>query len=243
MNFNLTLPRVLGLCLWVTLGACDDTSIGTDGGPAADTGSTAPALVETTTVVLTAGPAWDPALPPEMQDLAGHFEYMGALFAEGRLLAFGPLGDGRGFYVYDSSAVPVIDDIFASDPGMTNDVLQVDEQGTWWLQLDQLGSSSAEPVFILDYGPGAGWVPGSPLGDQPIDEHVTYVGGLFADGTLIAGGPVSDMGGRYAVHAADEAAALALVAADPTTGAGGVFEVAVVSWTVLQRQSVHEARE
>ena len=50
---------------------------------------TAPAppdpMLGLTTITYTAGPAWDATKPPEQQELAGHFAYVGDLFATGAL--------------------------------------------------------------------------------------------------------------------------------------------------------------
>ncbi len=199
--------------------------------------ATGPAPRQVTTLTLTAGPSWDPALPPEQQALQSHFAHVKGLFDAGQLLANGPLEDGRGLYLHLAEVAPPSDRILAEDPGIQSGVLALAEAGVWSLAFDSLGAATpASKVFLLDYLPGSTWEQGKPLGEQAIDAHLEYVGAKFASGMLIAGGPVSDAHGRYAVLASDKAAAEALVGDDPSVKAG-LFEVSVLEWTLLQSQS------
>ena len=142
------------------------------------------------TIIYTAGTAWDPMLPPEQQDLAAHFAYIEGLFNDGVLLANGPfLDDGRGFYIHLAEAGDM-DQLVTDDPAVQSNVLALDESAGWSLLMDNLGADiGAGALFVLEYTPGASWEEGKPLGEQDIGAHVDYVGGLFGDGTLIAGGP------------------------------------------------------
>ena len=212
------------------------------GDDARETADPQPEAVALRTVTYTAGPSWDPALPPEEQDLAAHFGYIGTLFESGSTLGFGPfLDDGRGFYVHLEDAVDaqaLVDD----DPAVQSGVLALDEVGTWQLSLDALGSDvGSDSLFVLNYTPGVAWESGRPISEQALGPHSSYVGSLFESGELLAGGIVSSEQGRYVVAAPDSAAAAALVSDDPSVQSE-LFAVEVKPWAPFQRQSVTDAR-
>lgn len=203
-----------------------------------------PSAPQAHTVIYTAGPAWDPMLPPEEQDLAAHFEYIEGLFAAGQVLAYGPfLTDGRGFYVHLGETTPDIEASIAEDPGVISGVLALDEMGTWDLVVEGLDADIGDDaLFVLEYRPGPQWEDGVSLLEQDINDHLDYVGGLFVAGDLLVGGPAGDEHGRYVIAATDDEAAATIVDGDPSV-ARGLFEVDVVPWAPFARQSVADALE
>ncbi len=234
MNVNV-LTAALAMAL--AIAACNSNS----SEPAVPS-PTGPQLDLLNTVTLGSGPAWDPQLPPEQQDLADHFAYVGGLFETGALIAYGPRSDGLGLYLYLAEQAPAVEQLLLDDPAVQDGVLSLAEQGRWQLAFDALDSEvDALSAFLLNYEPGPAWVAEKPLAEQAIGPHLDHVSGLFGQGALIAGGPVSDVMGRYVVVAADEEGARAMVEADPGVQSG-VFEVSIMGWTPLQRQSAAQAR-
>jgi uncharacterized protein YciI len=70
--------------------------------------------------------------------------------------------------------------------------------------------------YLVVYRQGPKWVPGKPVGEQPLRDHGKYMVSLYAKGTLKLAGPfLDDTGGAMVLEAADEAEAKAVVAADP----------------------------
>jgi uncharacterized protein YciI len=75
---------------------------------------------------------------------------------------------------------------------------------------------SAQPSFLCVYRPGARWLPGKPLAEQPLREHGRYMLELYRRGVMrLAGRFADDSGGAMLFGADDEASAQAIVAADP----------------------------
>lgn len=71
-------------------------------------------------------------------------------------------------------------------------------------------------AFVIYYRRGPAWVEGKSVFEQPLQEHLAYVKGLAARGTLRLGGPFTDdSGGLIVVDAANVADAQALLEADP----------------------------
>ena len=72
-------------------------------------------------------------------------------------------------------------------------------------------------------GRGPRWIPGKPVWEQgrPIQEHLATMRGRYDEGRLLLGGPFTDTSGGIAVlDVEDEAAAVALMEADPGVQAG-----------------------
>jgi uncharacterized protein YciI len=89
-----------------------------------------------------------------------------------------------------------------------------------------------KPTFLLLYRPGPAWIPGKPVGEQPLREHYRYLRGLALQGVLTMAGPFADdRGGAVAFEADDLAAANALAEADPAV-VSGVFLAEVHPWAV-----------
>lgn len=190
-----------------------------------------------------AGPTWKASMPPQDQDLGDHFAYVDTLFEQGILLANGPFQDRpQGFYLYLTGTSSEVQRLTADDPAVRTGVLRVDRTSPWTLLMDALDRELAElHTNVLEYTPGLAWEAGKPLSGQRIEEHVEYMGGLFARGRVLAGGPVDEQqGGRYLVAAADEPAVAAIVEADPGVRTG-LFRVEVRPWSGLHRQSAQQA--
>ena len=76
-------------------------------------------------------------------------------------------------------------------------------------------------VYLVIYRPGPNWLPGKPTSAQPLREHGRYMLNLYREGRLrLAGSFGDESGGAAAFEADDDAAAQAIVAADPAVTAG-----------------------
>lgn len=75
---------------------------------------------------------------------------------------------------------------------------------------------SKKEMFIVIYKPGAAWIKGKPVTEQPLQEHGKYLLGLYKSGILRFAGPFTDdTGGAAALEVSDEAEARNLVERDP----------------------------
>lgn len=79
---------------------------------------------------------------------------------------------------------------------------------------------AAEPLFALILAPGPAWKAGRPFSEQGLRPHFDYWMALFRAGRIAAAGPVGSDGGLVLLRAADQAAADAILAADPAIAAG-----------------------
>lgn len=221
---NLTeafMPLLFGVVAVSTLGAC----------------SSSPPPLQT--VIYEAGPSWKAGLPPEQQDLQGHFAYMGDLFKRGELVANGPtLDDFRGFYVFKGDQRSRIESIATQDPGVRNGVLKVVSIGAWNVGIENLGASiGSGKLYVLEYLPGSNWDAGKPLdGQKDFSKTIDYVTNRFKQGGVLAAGPVSDRQARVILVAGDDAEAQRFVANDPST-ASGLFQIKIKPWMPFQRQA------
>lgn len=92
-------------------------------------------------------------------------------------------------------------------------------------------SAVKEQLYLAIYRPGPAWIKGQPTTSQPLREHGRYILDLHVRGKLrLAGGFPLD-GGAAAFEADSDAAAQAIVAADPAVIAG-VMECSVRRWNV-----------
>lgn len=90
-----------------------------------------------------------------------------------------------------------------------------------------LGSA---PGYLVLFRRAARFSPGEPLPEEPVREHSRYLLSLYRAGQLKLAGRFGDgNGGAMFFDAADDAAALALVKADPAV-ASGVFEFELRPW-------------
>ncbi|MGH6634175.1 YciI family protein [Sphingopyxis sp.] len=79
---------------------------------------------------------------------------------------------------------------------------------------------AAQPLFALILAPGPAWKPGKPFAEQGLRPHFDYWMALFRQGRVASAGPVGADGGLVLLRAADQAAADAILAADPAIVAG-----------------------
>lgn len=101
---------------------------------------------------------------------------------------------------------------------------------------------SAQPSFLCVYRPGAKWLPGKPLSEQPLREHGRYMLDLYRSGIMRLAGRFADgSGGAMLFGADDDASAQAIVAADPAVVAQTfTYELrqwAFVDWEALAKRN------
>ncbi|MFC3713645.1 YciI family protein [Sphingoaurantiacus capsulatus] len=80
--------------------------------------------------------------------------------------------------------------------------------------------AKAEPLFAIIYRAGPAWKANVPMRDQGLLEHFYYIRDQHRAGRIIVAGPLGAEGGLVLVRAADQAAAEALMKADPAVTAG-----------------------
>lgn len=86
-------------------------------------------------------------------------------------------------------------------------------------------------TYIATYSPGAHWLPGKALRDQPLSEHVEYLTGLSREGAVLMGGPLSDgSGGVVVFSAASLEDVQALVDKDPAVN-DGILRADIKQWS------------
>lgn len=176
------------------------------------------------------GGAWKAGLPPQEQDLGGHFAYVGELVAAGRVVGFGPDPEvGRGYYLL----APSLDaaHFAADDPGLTSGVLRQVGVTSWSWVVDALPNTvdAGATYALVEYPPGPAWKPGG-LTDQDLAAHMDYVGARVAAGEVLAGGPLGP-GGGYLVRVAGPERLTAMIEEDPAVRAG-IFTPKVHRWAV-----------
>lgn len=103
-------------------------------------------------------------------------------------------------------------------------------------------SKPVQPSFLCVYRPGARWLPGKPLSEQPLREHGRYMLDLYRRGVMrLAGRFADDSGGAMLFGADDEASAQAIVAADPAVVAEtftyDLRQWAFVDWAALAQRA------
>ena len=99
-----------------------------------------------------------------------------------------------------------------------------------------------QPSFLCVYRPGAKWLPGKPLSEQPLREHGRYMLDLYRRGIMRLAGRFADgSGGAMLFGADDDASAQAIVAADPAVVAETfTYELrqwAFVDWASLAKRA------
>lgn len=80
--------------------------------------------------------------------------------------------------------------------------------------------TAAAPLFALALAPGRAWKPGRPFSEQGLRPHFDYWMALFREGRIATAGPVGTDSGLVLLRAPDQAAAEAILAADPAIAAG-----------------------
>lgn len=101
----------------------------------------------------------------------------------------------------------------------------------------------AAPLYLVVYGPGPSFLTGKPLGEQPLREHGRYLLSLYRQGVLKWAGPFADdSGGALVLEAEDDAAALALVRADPAVETQ-IFDFQLRRWSPVDWAALDAARK
>ena len=86
-----------------------------------------------------------------------------------------------------------------------------------------------ETVAVL-YEQGTNWLPGRPLSEQPLRQHLDYLLALHEKGQLVMGGPYADgSGGLVILLVADTTEAERLIADDPAV-VSGILRATVQAW-------------
>ena len=90
-----------------------------------------------------------------------------------------------------------------------------------------------QPSYLCIYRPGAKWLPGKPLAEQPLREHGRYMLDLYRRGIMrLAGRFADDSGGAMLFGADDDATAQAIVTADPAVVAE-TFTYELRQWALV----------
>jgi uncharacterized protein YciI len=104
-------------------------------------------------------------------------------------------------------------------------------------------ASAARPTYLVVYRRGPAWIEGKPMREQPsMKEHFAYYVGLHRKGLLVSGGGFTDeSGGAAVIEAADDAAAEAIMAADPAVQSK-VFSYELKRWKANPWEEISKAR-
>ena len=81
-------------------------------------------------------------------------------------------------------------------------------------------TASEGRLFAIVLAPGPAWQPGRPFAGQGLRDHFFYWKRLSDAGRVASAGPLGEDHGLVVLRAADQAAADAILAADPAIGAG-----------------------
>jgi len=81
-------------------------------------------------------------------------------------------------------------------------------------------AAPARPLFAIVYRAGPTWKPGVPMKDQGLRDHFYYVKALHESGAIVYAGAMGPDGGLILIHAADQAAAEAVMTNDPAVKTG-----------------------
>lgn len=85
-------------------------------------------------------------------------------------------------------------------------------------------------LFLFQYTPGPTWRADVPMAKQGLGPHAAYMGQLFEQGRLFAGGGYTNVdGGMAIVIASDIDEARAMLAADPAV-VDGIFAAELRQW-------------
>ena len=104
-----------------------------------------------------------------------------------------------------------------------------------------LAAQPEQSSYLCIYRPGAKWLPGKPLSEQPLREHGRYMLDLYRRGVMRLAGRFADgSGGAMLFGADDDASAQAIVTADPAVVAQTfTYELrqwAFVDWAALAKK-------
>jgi uncharacterized protein YciI len=204
----------------------------------APTQAQAPQVTPMTIVIYEAGPGWLKDVPPEKQNLGAHFGYVGGLFKDGQVIAFGPQTDAvRGYYVLRGADASVADSFIAGDPGIKDNIFKPVARLGWGVAVNAFHENmKGDTYFILRYKPGPKWVKGKTVAEQDIGPHFGYMIEQSKKGLILAAGPA--MAGDEGLYVAkgSKADVDTLIAADPGI-TSGIFAPDVFGWNVLGMQA------
>jgi uncharacterized protein YciI len=99
--------------------------------------------------------------------------------------------------------------------------------------MKDLSPAAMRRLFVLVYAPGAKWLPGKPVRDQPLTAHIEYMDRLTRVGVIVFAGPFLDAegGGMAIISAPDISRALEIGEGDPAV-VRGIMTVRVRLWAV-----------
>ena len=88
-------------------------------------------------------------------------------------------------------------------------------------------------IFLVIFRPSSGWLPGKPLAEQPLGEHVKHHLGLFEKGIVKFAGPFTDDTGGAAVMEASSLEEInGMISLDPAV-TNKVFAYDIHPWSLI----------
>lgn len=100
--------------------------------------------------------------------------------------------------------------------------------------------AAVKPGYLITYGAGAAFLPGKPLNEQPLKEHLAYMIELHRKGVLrMAGGFADNSGGAAFIDAASLDEARSIAENDPAV-TSKVFAYEVREWNLVPWQRLVE---
>ncbi|GFE86526.1 YciI family protein [Steroidobacter agaridevorans] len=94
------------------------------------------------------------------------------------------------------------------------------------------------PTWLVVYSPGARWLEGKPLSEQPLRAHGMYMLSLYREGVLRwAGGYGDDSGGAAAFTAPNATIAQQIVERDPAVK-DAIFTFVLRQWNLVDWAAV-----
>ncbi|MBA3868220.1 MAG: hypothetical protein H0X30_03630 [Anaerolineae bacterium] len=88
-------------------------------------------------------------------------------------------------------------------------------------------------MYVINYTPGAAWIAGQSISDQPLMEHSSYLQQLFDEQRLLFAGPFLDnAGGMAIISVQNEVEAQAIVNCDPAV-VNQIFQASLHPWLTL----------
>jgi uncharacterized protein YciI len=130
-----------------------------------------------------------------------HMANIGKLHKEGKLVVAGPFMDGgslRGIFVMKAGSQAQAQEWANSDPAVKAGRLSVDVHGPWAIHADSIHETSTpnslEKYTLLLAHQGDHWDPKSPGFQDVVNQHLPYLKGLMAQGSLALAGPFMDGG-------------------------------------------------
>jgi uncharacterized protein YciI len=195
------------------------------------------------TVELQGGPSWKKDLPPEQQDLSGHFSKIKELFDHHNLVGNGPLVETfHGFYLYQEADLEKVETLIQMDYGIKNKVLTLVEALPWYVVIDNSKANLAgKTLVILNYSADATYELGKDMEHQNaklMKSHMEYVGSVAQKGGIFMGGPVDPKigRGRYILIVDSTEEADRFIKNDPAIQAR-LFKAEMLTWKPFQIQA------